>query len=78
MWTFPNSLLNKNHVRSAVHVTQRLRIVEQLLMNRQRQSIKDSGFEYYVGQLKKLTKDNCPYDVLYPAVIMCSNANIAD
>lgn len=73
-----HSFLNKNHVRSAVHLTQRLRIVEQLLMDRQRMSIKDSGFEYYVTQLKKLTKENCPYDCIYPAVIMCSNANIAD
>ena len=72
------SFLNKNHVRSAVHLTQRLRITEQLLMDRQRMSIKDSGFDFYVTQLKKLTKENCPYDFIYPAVIMCSNANIAD
>ena len=36
------------------------------------------GFDYYVLQKKKLTKENVPYDFIYPAVIMCSNANIAE
>ena len=76
-----HSFLNKNHVRSAVHLTQRLKIIEALLLDKQRitnPQAQGGGFDQYVGKMKKFTKENFPYDFIYPAVIMCSNANIAE
>ena len=61
-----------------MHLTQRLKIVEALLLDKQRMPKPGDGFDYYVVQKKKLTKENVPYDSIYPAVIMCSNANIAE
>ena len=61
-----------------MHLTQRLKIVEALLLDKQRMTKQGDGFDYYVGQLKKLNKDNCPYDYIYPAVVMCAHANIAE
>ena len=72
-----HSFINKNHVKSAVHLSQRLKIVEALLLDRQRAQQGD-GFDLYVGRLKKLSQENFPYDMIYSAVIMCSNANISE
>ena len=60
------SFINKNHVNSVLHLSQRLRIVESLLTDEQ---------GLYTNQLKKLTPDNFPSDNVNPAIIACSAAN---
>ena len=73
-----HSFINKNHVKSPVHLSHRLKIVEALLLDRQRVTQQGEGFDYYVGQLKKLSQESFPFDMIYPAVTMCTNANISE
>ena len=62
----PASFINKSNINSVNHLASRLKIVELLLTDEQ---------QLYTGQLKKLTGDNFPSDVVNPAIIRCSEAN---
>ena len=60
------SFINQQNVNSVLHLSMRLRVVEGLLSDEQ---------QLYTEQLKKLTKENFPSDIVNPAIVLCSAAN---
>ena len=63
------SFINKHHANSVPHLSLRLRIVRSILAHPQ---------QLYTEQLRKLTRENFPLDVVNPAIIACSAANNLD
>ena len=62
----PASFINKSHVNSVPHLSQRLKIVESLLIDEQ---------QLYTVQLKKLTIENFPSDNVNPPILLLTAAN---